>query len=475
MLVAALLTVAPLDAQVSDSGSVTLRFVDVDLRAVVTAMGRYLPKPIVVSNLPSVKVSVETPGAVPRATVTAVLRGLAAAHQLEWIEDSLTIRLQPRPVEPPSPALPTPPDVGAPIELFVIRLRHARASDVAAVLSQLFQTGGEFSGRGGLSGGSLTEELRRGVVPPQAPSALPGVPSAPPGPGARPSLLAGAVVIVPDELTNALLVRARRTDYEVLAAAVEQIDVRPLQVLIEVLIVEVRRDRGLAVGVDATMPPQPLDGGTIEGTLTGGGLGDLVVKVMSLGKFDINAALGVSSSRGMARIVSRPVVLASNNQEARILVGSQRPFVQVSRSLPTDSPQRDQVVQYKDVGNKLTVRPTINADGYIALLLRQEISNVTAETQFDAPVISTREASTQLLVRDSQTIVIGGLRDRQRERVSRGIPVLSWLPIVGGLFGRYDERSIETELFLFLTPRIIRTDDEATAVTEPRLPPEERQ
>ena len=62
-------------------------------------------------------------------------------------------------------------------------------------------------------------------------------------------------------------------------------------------------------------------------------------------------------------IISRPVLLASNNTEARFLVGSQRPFVQVSRSLPTDTPVRDQVVQYRDVGTKLTVRPTNNQDG----------------------------------------------------------------------------------------------------------------
>ncbi|MGH7656880.1 MAG: type II secretion system protein GspD, partial [Gemmatimonadales bacterium] len=189
-----------------------------------------------------------------------------------------------------------------------------------------------------------------------------------------------------------------------------------------------------------------------------------------LGKADIDATLRMAQSRGDVHIISRPVILASNNTEAQLLVGSQRPFIQVSRSLPTDAPSRDQVVQYKDVGTKLTVLPTINQDGYVSLVLRQEINAATSETQFDAPVISTREASTQLLVRDGQTIVIGGLQDEQRDRNQSGIPLLSQIPIIGGLFGSASRRSSETELYLFLTARILRTDEDADRVTTPHLP-----
>jgi general secretion pathway protein D len=212
----------------------------------------------------------------------------------------------------------------------------------------------------------------------------------------------------------------------------------------------------------------------VEGSVHGAGVGDVVLKFMDLAKGRIDALLSVAESRGDVKIISRPVLLASNNTEARFLVGTQRPFVQVSRSLPTDTPSRDQVVQYKDVGTKLTVRPTINEDGYVSLVIQQEINAATSETQFDAPIISTREASTQVLVRDGQTIVLGGLRDQQWDRSHSGIPVLSGIPIIGGLFGSTSRRSNETELYLFLTPRILRTDADADAVTQPRLPPSER-
>jgi general secretion pathway protein D len=215
--------------------------------------------------------------------------------------------------------------------------------------------------------------------------------------------------------------------------------------------------------------------GTAEGLLLGGGLGDLVINLLSLGRADVDATIRAAASRGDVRIVSQPVLLASNNQEARFLVGSQRPFVQVSRSLPTDAPSRDQVIQYRDVGTKLTVRPTINQDGYVSLLIQQEINQATSEVQFDAPVISTREAVTRVLVKDGQTIVLGGLRDQQRDANQAGIPVLSSIPILGGLFGSASRRSNETELYLFLTPRILRTDADADSVTAPRLPKVESQ
>jgi general secretion pathway protein D len=102
--------------------------------------------------------------------------------------------------------------------------------------------------------------------------------------------------------------------------------------------------------------------------------------------------------------------------------------------------------------------------------VQQEINEATNETQFDAPVISTREARTQVLVRDGQTIVIGGLRDDQRNKVQSGIPILSGIPIIGGLFGSARHGRHQTEVYIFLTPRIIRTDEDADRLTMPKLP-----
>jgi general secretion pathway protein D len=444
--------------------SVSVRFIDTDIRAVIQAIAQYLPKPVLVGPIQPTRVTLETPGPVDRATLRALLRGLLQSQNLEFVEDSAFYRVGPRAAPEPQPARRVSSDSG-PVQLFVIRLRHARASDVASTVNQLFGGTGAFSGQAGLSTGTLSDELRRNVVPPAGVQQVQGQPVA------HQSTLTGSVTIVPDELTNSLLVRSSALDFDVIKEAVEQLDIRPLQVLIEVLIVEARQDRSFSLGADIFVPPQRVDkgDGTAGGSTVGGGLGDLVITLMNLGRANIDATIRAAASRGDVKIISRPVLLASNNQEARFLVGSQRPFVQVSRSLPTDSPQRDQVIQYRDVGTKLTVRPTINQDGYVSLLIQQEINQATSEVQFDAPVISTREAVTQVLVRNGQTIVIGGLRDQQKDVTQGGVPILSGIPLLGGLFGRADRKLSNTELYLFLTPRILKTDADADSVTAPRL------
>lgn len=453
--------VSSLRAQDPVVDSVALKFTDAPLAAVIQAMARHLPKPVLSAGVPDVRVLFETPGYVPDSTVAPLLAGLVSMHGLELTEEATFYRVAPRP-QAAAPAAAEQAAADGGVKFHTIQLKHARAADVAATINQLFGGGGGI-GASGFATGTLSDELRRVAQP--VPTAQAGAEGS----------LTGGHVIVPDALTNSLLLRATDHDFALLSEAVARLDVRPLQVLIEVLIIEARRDRSFSLGADLDLATQDLGGGaTVDGSLRGAGLGDVVIRFMDLAKGRIDALISVAESRGDVKIISRPVLLASNNTEARFLVGSQRPFVQVSRSLPTDTPSRDQVVQYRDVGTKLTVRPTINADGYVSLVVQQEVNAATSETQFDAPIISTREAFTQVLVRDGQTIVIGGLQDQQQDYTRHGIPILSSIPLIGGLFGGQSRRSTATELFIFLTPRIIRSDEEADALTQPRLPEELR-
>jgi general secretion pathway protein D len=243
---------------------------------------------------------------------------------------------------------------------------------------------------------------------------------------------------------------------------VQALDLRPRQVLIEVLIAEVRKNRDLEIGVSgvATHTRKGESEPSTSAELKGSSITDFVVKISRGGNVDLNVAMAALASRGEVRILSRPVLFAQNNQEARILVGSERPFVQVFRSLPTDGGVRDQVVQYRDVGTSLTIIPTINPDDYLNLKILQEVSTATSELQFGAPVISTREAATHLFLRDGQTGVLGGLIDRQEDRSTSGIPILSSIPLLGALFGSTRSASVTSELFLFVTPHLVRTDEE---------------
>jgi type II secretory pathway component GspD/PulD (secretin) len=161
------------------------------------------------------------------------------------------------------------------------------------------------------------------------------------------------------------------------------------------------------------------------------------------------------------RVLSLPVIIAQNNRQAVLNVGSSRPFVQVSQTVPNDPTGRVQTIQYIDVATTLTITPTINPDGYVNLQVSQTDNSATNEVQFDAPVINKREATTQIFIRDGQTTVIGGLADNMRSSDISGIPFLSRIPLIGPfLFGRVTKNETTNELFLFLTPHIISSDDD---------------
>ena len=463
------------------SDSVSLRMVNTELRAAVQIMQQYLDKPVIFSG-PSAgpQITLELPRPVPRGEVLRLLRGLLDSQGYELVDDTTsgTYRARPRELQrtiSSSPPTASPP-VGVPRtpisapELFVIALEHARAADVANTINALFgRLSGASFGVGPNRPATLSDELRATQIPPVDTSPLP---QSMPGTSGRPATITGELTIVPDTRANSLLIRANRADFELIRAAVAQIDVRPPQVLIEVIIVEARRDRSFSLGIEAAIADQRVkgtDNTTIGGSYAPGstGLGDFTLKLMGAGNYDLNATIRAAAGRGDVKIISRPVVLTANDEDAQVVVGSQRPFVQVSRALPTDAAVRDQVVQYRDVGTKLSVRPTISADGTVQLSVTQEVSGATTETAFNAPVISTRSIRTDLLVKDGHTIALGGLTDRQRDVQSGGVPLLSSIPFFGGLFGRHARNTTETELFVFLTPHVIRTDDDAERLTTP--------
>jgi len=272
--------------------------------------------------------------------------------------------------------------------------------------------------------------------------------------------LQGDVQIVPDQLTNTLLVRARANDWAIIEQAIQALDLRPLQVVIEVVIAEVQTNDELNLGVSFFASHVDNETGAFtEAVLPGDVPSGFSLRFFRLGSINVDATLQALSLQGDVRILSRPIIQVQNNQEARILVGSQVPFVQVSQV--SDLGNVNEVVQYRDVGTSLTILPTINDAGYVNLLLTQEVSSVTDEIQFDAPVISTREATTQILARSGQTVVIGGLVERQTATVRSGIPILMDIPLLGFLFSSTREVVRNSELFLFLTAFVVATDEDA--------------
>jgi general secretion pathway protein D len=452
------------DPVVVRGDSLTVRLVDVDLRSAVQALGRYLDRSVVIGKLPDTRVTLETPQPVSKHDATRLLRGMLESQGIDLVPDSAAgvYRLVERHVTPPT-TTPAPTAASQAVDLFVIHLKHAKAADAAATVNSLY---GHASALGeiGERPTTLSRQLQQNQIPPMPPAGSP----APPGAVAASARLAGEVTIVPDARANTLLIRASRTDFALIQAAVAEIDVRPAQVLIEVVIAEINRNRQLDLGVSVSVPETGLSGkSTIQGSTTGASTGDFAVTIMHAAGLDAEATLSAAAARGEATILSRPVILAANNEQAEINVGSQRPFVQLSRVLATDNSARDEVVEYKDVGTRLRVTPTISSDDYVMLQVTQEVNAATAEEAFGAPVISTRSVDTKLLVKNTQTIVLGGLRDHEASSSQNGIPFLSSIPILGALFGHVNRTTDETELYIFLTPRILRSDADVDSLTAP--------
>ena len=440
---------------------VLIDFQDADIRNVITALAEAAGLNVTFGELTARRVTLRVRQPVPVDSVRIVLRAIAEANGVRVIEEAGLLRFESTQRPDVQQAAPLR-QAGTP-QLYVYRLRHARAATLAATLQAIFGGATAVSEAAESNLAPLSQRLREQQLAPMRLDTIGRGRALMPLAQVSSARLQGDVQVVPDENTNSLLVRASPADWEVIQQAIQAVDLRPMQVLIEVLIAEVRRSSELDVGVSATVnqTSKPDRSGSLTPAGTDPSAGELILKWLdSHGDVDVKVALSALATRGDVRILSRPVLLAQNNQEARILVGSQRPFVQVFRSLPTETGVRDQIVQYRDVGTSLTIVPTVNADGYVNLQLTQEVSSATNETQFGAPVISTREAQTFLFVRDGQTTVIGGLIDRQTEKARSGIPFLVSIPILGGLFGTTRQTSSNSELFLFLTPHVVTSDDD---------------
>jgi general secretion pathway protein D len=434
---------------------ITFNFQNLDLAYVVTAMGQAAGINVLSTNMPDVLVNYRTPQPMTSEQVAGLIRELAVRYGVTVTELPGVLLLE--------GPLVQEGELLEPRQLFIHRLQHANATILSGTLSALF--GGSMPSPAGARQAreTLSQQLR--TLEEQSAQAVQGIQV---GTGGQvtvvtaPGELEGEVQIVPDEITNSLLVRATAGDWAIIQEAIRSLDLRPLQVVIEVVIAEVRRTGDLNVGVGFFASDVDQEGG--EGT-TGilpvvGSDDAFSLDILRTGDVDVAGTLLALSSTGNVRILSRPLIQAQNNQEARILVGSERPFIQSSFTGVTTGGVAQEVVQYRDVGTALTILPTINEDGYVNLLLTQEVSSATAETQFGAPVISTREATTQLLARSGQTVVIGGLVDQQTEESRSGIPILKDIPVLGWLFGTTRETVTNAELFLFLTPYVVTSDED---------------
>jgi len=294
------------------------------------------------------------------------------------------------------------------------------------------------------------------------------------------TLLEGDVSIVVDIPTNAIIVRAIPRDYEIIKRTMAQLDRVPRQVLIEVLIAEVKMTGDTQFGVEWSLfrEDQTLGGYKGEerlGIFGGGEAGIPGADTIAPGFayiFDgteLDVFLQAQASQNKLNILSSPHILAVDNREARIEVGEEVPII-TSEYIPQQLDENDTTsrsVEYRSTGVILSVIPRINERGLVAMDISQEVSKVddTVNYGVDSPVISNRLAETSLVVQDGQTIIIGGLIIDSGSDKQSGVPFLSSIPLLGRLFGTTGTKNDKIELVLLLTPHVITNFEEVDLVT----------
>jgi general secretion pathway protein D len=368
------------------------------------------------------------------------------------------------------------------LRTYVVKLKYANSDDLAGVLGQLYGATVAAGRRSSLDDQALsrstsafrereseTMRQRQNLQAPAPVASAPAYRDTSRGPGS----LIGQTIVVSSPPSNSLVIRTAPSNITLLRETIDSLDRRPIQVLMEVTVAEVILGRGTEFGINwaaATGGIRSNGGAQFGQPLVPDSLDpvqDFIGRVTRLGKIDVRAVLRTIASTSTVNVLSTPEVLAVNNREARILVGSKVPFIASTR-LGNDV-AIDRAVQYQDVGTQLTLIPTINDDGYVSVQLLQEVSSLSTQTvqaALNAPVITTREASTRAIVRDGQTVVIGGLIGTTTELVNSGVPLLKDIPLLGYLFKRQTTAKSRTELAIFITPYIVRTDAEADALFE---------
>jgi len=262
--------------------------------------------------------------------------------------------------------------------------------------------------------------------------------------------------------TNSLLVLTSTKNYDKVRPIIDELDKPVGQVLIKCLFAEITYSNNLDMGTEFSMLNLRSDGGSTQtSTIFGEPLQGLFVNNLS---GDLDVTLHALQEAGKLNILSRPYILASNNQVATITVGSQVPF---ATGETTSNVGTQTTTEYRDIGIILEVTPSINPDGLVNMTVRPEISSQSGDSvqiseKLALPVFTTRSSETKVAVRDGQTIVIGGLiQDEIRDTIKK-IPLLGDIPIAGHLFKRTEKSKAKTELLIFLTPHVA---PEALALT----------
>jgi general secretion pathway protein D len=300
----------------------------------------------------------------------------------------------------------------------------------------------------------------------------------------RAAAISKDVRVMADEETNSLIIRATKDEYVVLEDVIQQLDIARRMVYLEALIMEVDADKTFDVGVEWAA------GGTFsggDGTLVGGFSGSegfnlldgidandpslasgLTVGVLKQGVkiggvtfANIGAVVRAFQSDSDVNVISTPQILTMDNKTAAISVGENVPY-QTSVNL-TDNNNEFTQFEYRDVATKLSITPHINQSDVLRLEIQTEV--VRIKDAGLTPTTFNRTAETTVILNDKSTVVIGGIIGQDATESNFKVPILGDIPVLGWLFKSRSNTNRKTNMFIFITPRIVRNPAEIAAVT----------
>jgi general secretion pathway protein D len=370
------------------------------------------------------------------------------------------------------------PQEGSQVSVFVYYVQNGKAKDLAEVLKQVYApvkgAKGEAKEKGGATAAAAPGS--RSVKPSPAGAGTPATSA--PGAGEAAGVPEGEIGIVVDETTNSLIIRAYQRDYKAILETIKKLDIYPKQVLIEVLLAEVTLTDSTKFGLEFSFFTDSFTSGgrTYNYTIAMGGEAAPVnfssgLRYAITSVDHLAAAVQASAAEDRLKVISSPHVLASNNKEARIQIGSSQPILtNTYTTTATAAPGVvEGTIEYKDIGIILTVTPRISDGKLVTMEVSIEQSNVgqtTLGNLSSVPFFTKKTAKTTLSITERQTIVIGGLIEDTKETGKSGVPFLSRIPILGALFGIQRYSVAKTETLMFLTPHVITGLEESNRITQ---------
>jgi general secretion pathway protein D len=289
--------------------------------------------------------------------------------------------------------------------------------------------------------------------------------------------------IVADVANNSIIVIATPQEYSKILPVIKQLDIMPLQVLIDATIAQVDLKDDLQYGIKWYLNEGNLGVGSSNGSATNaaattiraaaagftGGLSTIYdagnLKVLLTAQADLNNV----------KVISSPSLMVLNNQEAKIKVGDEVPIQTSTLSTAVASSGTDNSniaqanqIQYRETGVILEITPRVNSNGMVILDLEQEVSTVktTLTGVTTSPTINKENIQSTVAVKDGETLALGGLIQTTNQNNKSGIPFLHELPVIGPLFGRTDNKDDRAELVVLITPRVVKSKQNARVVTD---------